>query len=303
MQFLDLVKMKEIPEKYAGGWYLPGGEKVGVIHAKRGLIDSENKNQETSWDDSLEEICEDSSKNHFLDVYERKLAMRLLQPYITKGSNHFICDFGASSGYMIADLKEHFPGNQFIACDLCGGGLYRSYKNEHDIMHIQMNLKDIPFQNQVIDAAVCLNVLEHIEDDKKAVRQIYRVMKHTGVVCFVVPYGKKLYDYYDASIFHKRRYEKKELARKVQAAGFQVLYENYIGTSIYPFFALKKRWNQVCGRRMSEMDQRKTFAKDNEATKDSVLGNLLMGMENAIVEKMHFPFGIRNVVLAKKSNV
>lgn len=300
MQFLDLDKIKEMPEKYEDGWCMASGEKAGVIHAKYGLMDSENGGQEMSWEDSLEEMCEDSSKNHFLDVYERKQAIKLLQPYVTKSRRNFICDFGASSGYMIADLEDCFPRNQFAACDLCGGGLYRSYHNRPDIMHIQMNVKDIPFQNQVVDAAVCLNVLEHIGDDRKAVKEIYRVMKRGGVVCFVVPYGKKLYDYYDASIFHKRRYGKGELAGKVQTAGFQVIYENYIGAMIYPIFALKKHWNQLHGRQMSQTDKRRAFAKDNDATKDSKLGYMLMEMEYSIAGKIHFPFGIRNVVLAKK---
>lgn len=122
MQFLDLDKIKEMPEKYEDGWCMAGGEKAGVIHAKYGLMDSENDNQEISWDDSLEEICEGVSKDHFLDAYERKLTVRLLRRCMVQKNNGIVCDFGASSGYMIADLKNSFPQNQFAACDLCGGG-------------------------------------------------------------------------------------------------------------------------------------------------------------------------------------
>ncbi|MDE7310481.1 MAG: class I SAM-dependent methyltransferase [Eubacterium sp.] len=163
-----------------------------------------------------------------------------------------------------------------------------------------MNLKKIPFHDNSIDAAVCLNVLEHIENDKRALKEIFRVMKGGGIVCFVVPYGKNLYDYYDESIFHKRRYGKKELAKKVCSAGFKVTYENYIGTVIYPAFAIKKHWNQLHGRRMSNEEKRRAFTKDQDTAKDSRLGHLLMGMEYLLAEKMHFPFGIRNVVLAEK---
>ena len=92
-------------------------------------------------------------------------------------------------------------------------------------------------------------------------------MLHRGaaVVCFVVPYGKNLYDYYDESIFHKRRYGKNELAKKVQSAGFQVIYENYIGTAIYPTFKIKKHWNQLRARRMSKfLIQEDTFSIWNQ---------------------------------------
>ncbi len=300
MKFLNFDKIKEIPKKYADGWCMADGKRVGVIHAKYGLMDSQHGEQEMSWDDSLEEICEDASKNHFLDVYERKLAIRLLRPYMAKKRRCIVCDFGASSGYMIADLKNAFPRNKFVACDLCEGGLYRSYKNNPDIMHIQMNLKKIPFRDNSVDAAVCLNVLEHIGNDKKALKEIFRVMKQRGIVCFVVPYGRSLFDYYDESIFHKRRYGKKELAGKVQEAGFQVAYENYIGTSIYPVFAMKKRWNQLLGRRMSQKEKRIAFAKDQDTAKDSKIGHFLMGAEYLLAGKVHVPFGIRNVVLAEK---
>ncbi len=300
MQFLITDQIMEAPESYAGGWHMRNGRITGVIRAKYGLPEAEKGRQEISWDDALEEICEDASKNSFLDVSERKRVIRLLRPHLSENRKSLICDFGASSGHMIADLQDCFSWNRFVACDLCGGGLQRSYRNRPDIMHIQMNLKKIPFQDQAVDAAVCLNVLEHIGNDRKALGEIYRVMKPGGVACFVVPYGKGLYDYYDASIYHKRRYGRRELSGKVRAAGFQVLYENYIGTAVYPFFAMKKHWNRIYGRHLSEADKRRAFEKDNDLTKDSGLGHLLMQMEEALSENVRFPFGIRDVVMAKK---
>ncbi len=123
MQFLITDQIMEAPESYAGGWHMRNGQITGVIRAKYGLPEAEKGRQEISWDDALEEICEDASKNSFLDVSERKRVIRLLRPHLSENRKSLICDFGASSGHMIADLQDCFSWNRFVACDLCGGGV------------------------------------------------------------------------------------------------------------------------------------------------------------------------------------
>jgi 2-polyprenyl-3-methyl-5-hydroxy-6-metoxy-1,4-benzoquinol methylase len=71
-----------------------------------------------------------------------------------------------------------------------------------------------------IDTVVCLNVLEHIEDDVATLADFHEILPPGGRVVLVVPALAKLYGTLDEHLHHFRRYEKDELSEKVRAAGF-----------------------------------------------------------------------------------
>jgi len=73
------------------------------------------------------------------------------------------------------------------------------------------------------DTVVCLNVLEHIEDHEAALRSMHAVLaKAGGRLVLLVPAYASLYSDLDRGLGHYRRYERDELRRLVEAAGFEV---------------------------------------------------------------------------------
>lgn len=82
------------------------------------------------------------------------------------------------------------------------------------------------------DTVVCLNVLEHIEADQKALRNMFEVLIPGGKLVLLVPAFQALYGSMDAADHHFRRYERKELCNKLQQAGFRIqkiFYMNALG--------------------------------------------------------------------------
>lgn len=71
------------------------------------------------------------------------------------------------------------------------------------------------------------NVLEHIEDDQKALQQLYLKLKPGGVLALYLPAFQCLYSDFDAAIGHYRRYEKADLIRKLKNARFVIEKCNY----------------------------------------------------------------------------
>jgi glycosyltransferase involved in cell wall biosynthesis len=72
------------------------------------------------------------------------------------------------------------------------------------------------------DTVVCLNVLEHISNDRQALGNIYRALEPGGRLCLLAPCGQWLYGTLDSAVGHQRRYSSKNLAELVGAVGFQV---------------------------------------------------------------------------------
>ena len=52
---------------------------------------------------------------------------------------------------------------------------------------VKMDLHQTPFQNNEFDVIFCNHVLEHVEDDKQCMRELYRIMKKGGWGIFQVP--------------------------------------------------------------------------------------------------------------------
>jgi SAM-dependent methyltransferase len=78
------------------------------------------------------------------------------------------------------------------------------------------------------DTILCVNVLEHIEDDRRALQAMYASLAPGGKLLLFVPAHPWLYGTVDRAIGHFRRYTKEDLRVKLTAAGFQV-------TRLWPF--------------------------------------------------------------------
>ncbi|MGA1867637.1 MAG: glycosyltransferase [bacterium] len=84
-----------------------------------------------------------------------------------------------------------------------------------------------------IDTVVCLNVLEHIENDEKALENIYSLLEKNGRLILLVPALKMLYGTLDEKLDHFRRYDRSELIKKLEKKNFKVeeiYYQNFISS-------------------------------------------------------------------------
>lgn len=78
------------------------------------------------------------------------------------------------------------------------------------------------FKDRLFDTIICLNVLEHIKDDTRALANLYNLLKPGGCLILIVPAHSFLYGKIDSSIGHFRRYDKGNLIQLFQDAGFNV---------------------------------------------------------------------------------
>ncbi|WP_297984554.1 class I SAM-dependent methyltransferase [uncultured Chryseobacterium sp.] len=65
------------------------------------------------------------------------------------------------------------------------------------IVDVKADILDLPFEDESFDIVICNHVLEHIEDDRKAMRELYRVMKKGGWGILQVPLKNSLEKTYE----------------------------------------------------------------------------------------------------------
>lgn len=161
---------------------------------------------------TLNQLAELDRYNHW--IYEQ----------IAEAIGNRILEVGSGTGNITQFLCA--KGNEVIATDVVP-----SYRNELqqlflDKTNVQVSQFDLDmkapaeFVSEPFDTVVCLNVLEHIEDDLFALEQMHRVLKPGGKLALLVPAHQLLYGEFDRAVGHFRRYEKRELVNKLKQAGF-----------------------------------------------------------------------------------
>ena len=78
---------------------------------------------------------------------------------------------------------------------------YVSIDLKSPIADIKANVYNLPFEENYFDLILCNHVLEHIEDDYKALNELHRVIKNKGTLIVQVPLDKNL----------KKTFENKEI--------------------------------------------------------------------------------------------
>jgi 2-polyprenyl-3-methyl-5-hydroxy-6-metoxy-1,4-benzoquinol methylase len=132
---------------------------------------------------------------------------------------------------------------------------YSSKKiRKFDITHNPKKLK------KQFDTVVCMNVLEHIKDDALALKNMHQLLLPNGKLILMVPAFRGLYGKIDKANKHYRRYNKKEIIRKLKQANYRIkkikyldfiglfgwLYQNKILNSKIHRTIDLKRFNSLC---------------------------------------------------------
>ena len=96
--------------------------------------------------------------------------------------------------------------------------------------------KVVELRGYRFDTIICINVLEHIEDDIKAIKNMYQLLRENGRLILLVPAFKSLYGTIDEANHHFRRYSKSQLKDKLKECGFateRTFYMNILGICVW----------------------------------------------------------------------
>jgi SAM-dependent methyltransferase len=251
------------------------------------------------WSDDLTTLHEETAGDaHPIDLASRTDALRQLQRHLAGKSAPVIMEIGCSSGFLLRDISTVLPNATLVGADVVKMPLYRLAEKLPHIPLLRFDLLQCPLPDASFDAVVLLNVLEHIEDDVRALQQLYRLLKPGGIAVIEVPAGPALYDAYDKALMHFRRYGMAELATKLTKTGFSITRQSHLGCFLYPAFAYVKHKNQ----KNPPQDLQALVKKQANDTSSSFLMKTIMGVETALGSHLSYPVGIRCLVTAKKPN-
>lgn len=252
-----------------------------------------------SWSDDLEEIHEESSRNHFMDVLTRSSLLAAVAESVPPTG--VVADLGCSTGYLLEDLARAHPRAQLVGVDVVAAGLRKAHLESPAAVLLLADVCNLPIGDDSVSAVVSANMLEHVADDQQALSEIRRILLPGGLAALVVPFGHKLFDYYDRFLGHERRYRATELATKAAGAGLEVVSVDHLGQLLYPPFWLVKKRNRMLRQRLRGDALRAQVEQDIAGTSNSRLGAVACDVEKRLIRLgIRFPFGIRELVVLRK---
>jgi 2-polyprenyl-3-methyl-5-hydroxy-6-metoxy-1,4-benzoquinol methylase len=135
-----------------------------------------------------------------------------------------LLEFGAGIGNISELLSSYTP----LCLTDTDARMLAHLKNKFShINTVSVNFLDItqpPPEHLVgsFQTVIGINVLEHIEDDEKALFHLGNVLKPSGRLLLLVPAKKWAYTDLDKQLGHFRRYEERELREKLVKASFHI---------------------------------------------------------------------------------
>lgn len=225
-------------------------------------------------------------------VGRRTLIADLLKRYGSSNGRPQLLEIGCGAGGLLKELSQ-----VGVAYGIDVESESMKYCSERGLDRLcQGDAAALPYRAGQFDAVICVDVLEHLDDDGAALADIYRVCKPGGTLLATVPAFQWLWSRRDVQLHHRRRYTLKELRERVHAAGFRVQKISYINLTV--FFPL---WLMVRTGRLSPKEEAKV--KTDFAFLPGPVNRVLAGvaaLESKISSRVDLPVGSSIVCVAAR---
>jgi SAM-dependent methyltransferase len=120
--------------------------------------------------------------------------------------------------------------DRIVYSDLSMLALQTMKRNLAEGLYVVADIMNLPFKTERFSHVISSEVLEHVEDDRKALAEIARVIKASGVFIVTFPHRRFYFACDDRFVRHLRRYELAEMEDRLKKAGlYPVLVRKVLG--------------------------------------------------------------------------
>ena len=175
---------------------------------------------------------------HFFDVEERfwwnvgtRRAFFSALATVRTDAEARVVDVGCGTGIV---LRE-FPWRPRILCGCDASPTALEFTRRRGIRDlVRGDVTALPFADNSIDLLLALDVIEHLDDDAAALRELTRVLRPGGHLLLHVPAFGVLWSDKDDINQHRRRYRRPLLLRRVRDAGLDPVSSGYLNAALFP---------------------------------------------------------------------
>jgi SAM-dependent methyltransferase len=204
-----------------------------------------------------------------------------------------LLEVGAGTGFVLEGVRAEFSGLAVTGTDALVASLSRAARRLQGAALCQMDARRIPFRDE-FDALLALDVIEHIDEDETALREMRSALRPGGALVLTVPQHPWLWSTVDEWSGHRRRYTRRDLLGRLSAAGLRVAYVTSFTSLLLPLLALARF-------RRPKLQEFDPLAEVSIAPGTNAVLRFVSAVERALIRAgMTFPAGGSLLVVAHK---
>ncbi len=202
-----------------------------------------------------------------------------------------ILDAGCGTGKVLGLLKTY---GKVIGLDISPNAIDFARTRDIKAKLFQGRVEALPFNNNVFDCVVVLDVLYMLENDAEAITEFSRVLKRQGILIANLPAYQWLYSSHDVGSSAKRRYSKGRIARIFSEHSFRIEKITYWNTILFPIEIVIRIINKFLPRKFYETDLKYLPRLVNS------LFTAIIYLEAMLINIFSLPCGLSLFVIARK---
>ncbi len=231
-------------------------------------------------------------RTHWWFTARRDIVLSVTDRYVPPGGA--ILDVGCGTGYFIESLRDRYSAwgvdPSPISVRMC-----RERGLDGVVQGTAYDLSAL--DERRFDAVYFLDVIEHLDDDARALREALRVLRPDGLVVITVPAFMFLWSEHDVVNQHRRRYRRPQLEALMRGVGLVIERLTYFNFYLFGLASADRMANRLLRRRVSA-----------ELAVPHPLVNRMMGgafrserHRVADASKRPFPFGLSLLAVGRKA--
>lgn len=181
-------------------------------------------------------------KEHWFYAGKREIVRYWIDQLHPLRADSLLLDCGAGTGQFAAEMQklcrvlavdDHDESLQIAVSKLGAPSVKRG------------SCGALPVPNQSVDCLTALDVLEHVEEDSKAIAEFARVLKSGGIAVITVPALQALWSDWDVSLHHFRRYDRRSFLQLLATPYFAIEHWNFINVLALPAIYLSRKLRSI----------------------------------------------------------
>lgn len=228
--------------------------------------------------------------SHWWFQGRRAVVLDLLARYVPKGR---LLDIGLGTGFNAKLFKDR--GYDVEGVEPAPEGVAFAKTIVPNLQVIQASFPSSLIPSDTYDVVALLDVVEHLEDDAAALKDVSRILTRGGVAIITVPAFRFLWTTHDERAHHFRRYRKSQLNAILKGADLEPVVLSYYNFLLFPLIMFARLLGKLRKEsKKSDFDKTPRFLS-------SILA-AVFGSERYLLRFLTLPFGVSLVALVRKSS-